>query len=332
MIPPVLPAAELPPPKKKKQGILVLSLILSGLALMLGMGLLSLFQSKHVEVSRKDHLADVEAVMKPFPATRFTYNATTGKLFLVGHVKTGIEHNELLHQIRALGFVTGIEDNIVNDEAVWQEMNILLSKHPDFQGVSMHSPQPGLFVVNGYLQSEKQAAHLTDYLNLNFNYLDGLDNRVVVEQAVIEEVGSCLASQGLAGVYANISNGELQLTGYVGTNETVALDKAIEGLKKIPGVRHVRNYVVPVTPELGVIDLNRKHMSKAGLPRYRVTGYSKHGNVNINVVINGRIVGRGDCIDGYTVTGIQKHTVFLEREGMKYKLEYNKCKPFIVEE
>lgn len=313
-------------------GTFILSLFVCGLAVLLGIGLVSLFQTKEVEVARKDRLAELQGVLKNYPAVRFTYNPKTEKIFLVGHVRTGVEHNELLYQLKALSFLTGIDDNVVNDEAVWQEMNILLSKHPDFKGVSMHSPEPGVFVISGFLQTEKQASDLTDYLNVNFNYLDRLQYRIVVEQAVVEDVMSRLTQQGFAAVNATLSNGELQLTGYVNSTELFAFEKLIEEFKKIPGVRNVRNFVVAVTPELSVIDLNRKYATKDNIPRYRVTGYSTHGDININVVINGQILGRGDCLDGYTITSIQPNIIFLEKDGLKYKLEYNKCKSFAVEE
>jgi len=315
-------------------GTFILALFICGFAVLLGIGMVSLLQTKEVEVVQKDHLAELEAIIKQFPAVRFTYNKGSGKLFLMGHVKTGVEHNELLYQLHGLGFISGIDNNIVNDEAVWQEMNILLSKHPEFKGVSMHSPEAGIFVISGYLQTEKQAADLIDYLNVNFNYLSDLQNHVVVEQSVSEEVASRLMQQGFGGVNAALVNGELQLTGYVSSTDIFPFESLIEGIKTIPGVRAVRNFVVVVTPEQGVIDLNVKYQNKATphVQRYRVTGYSKHGDVNVNVVINGRIIGRGDCIDGYTITSIQPHTIFMEKEGLKYKIEYNKCKSFGVQE
>lgn len=323
-------AARVAAPKKPvfSPGALVVALIICSLAVLLGIGTVSLLQTKEITVPQKDRLVELQNVIKQFPAVRFTYNQGSGKLFLMGHVKTGVEHNELLYKLRGLGFITTIDDNVVNDEAVWQEMNILLSKHPDFKGVSMHSPEAGLFVVSGYLQTERQASALTDYLNVNFNYLSILQNCVVVEQSVVEEVTSRLTQQGFAAVNSNLSNGELLLTGYISSTDVFAFDRLIDEFKKIPGIRVVRNFVVSVTPEQGVIDLNKKYP----LPRYRVTGYSKHGDVNVNVVINGKILSRGDCLDGYIITSIQPYSIFLEKDGLKYKIEYNKCKSFGEEE
>ena len=328
--------AAVPSKSRLSPGTLVLALIIGGLSVLFGIGLVSLFQTHEVGVERKDNLGEIQAIVKNYPAVRFTYSPTNGKLFLLGHVSNGVEHNELLYQLRGLNFLKGVDDNIVNDEAVWQEMNILLSKHPEFKGVSMHSPMAGLFVVSGYLQNEKQASALSDYLNVNFNYLDILQNRVIVEASVLEDVLSRLVQGGFEGVVPALSNGDLQLTGYVPSNQLAAYNKVLEALKQMRGIRALRNFVVIITPELEqVIDLNRggkyggigKNTTDKPV-RYRVTGYSRHGDVNVNVVINGRILTRGDCLDGYTITSIQPYAVFLEKEGLKYKIEYNTCNSF----
>ena len=93
----------------------------------------------------------------------------------------------------------------------------------------------------------------------------------------------------------------------------------MQELQDIAGIRVVKNFVVLLPAEEGVIDLNMRYPG-----RYRVTGFSKCGDISINVVVNGRILTRGDILDGMTVTSIQPHCIFLEREGLKYKIEYNK--------
>lgn len=300
-------------------GTLILSLIIASLAVLVGFGLYSLLQTKEVVKEKQDYLTEIQHIIKDFPGVRFTYNPSSRKLFLVGHVETAVQLNELLYRLRGLTFLNGIENNIVNDEAVWQEMNILLSKIPDFKGISMHSPQPGTFVISGYLKSEKQAADLIDYLNVNFNYLNLLQNRVVVEQEITDEITANLIQNGFGAVVPAFSAGDLVLTGYVSSTSTYEFQQLVSSFQEIPGVRSIKNFVVAVSPEQGVIDLNKRFPEK-----YRVTGFSKHGDVNINVVINGRILTRGDQIDGMTITSIQPHTIFLEKDGLKYKIEYNK--------
>ncbi len=300
-------------------GALILSLFVICLAVLFGIGMVSPLQTKEVVQEKQDYAAEIQNIINDFPAVRFTYNPTSGKLFLVGHVETGVQLNELMYKLKGLLFIRNIENNIVNDEAVWQEMNILLSKYPEFKGVSMHSPEPGVFAISGYLKTEKQASNLIDYLNVNFNYLNLLQNRVVVDQQVVDEVSSSLMQHGFVAVSVGFATGELVLTGYVSSTQVYEYENLVESFKSIPGIRSIKNYVVTVSPEQGVIDLNKRYPGK-----YRVTGFSKHGDVNVNVVINGKILTRGDQIDDMTITSIQPHTIFLEREGLKYKVEYNK--------
>lgn len=299
------------------RGSLILSLALAGLAILFGLGIVSLFQVSEVAAPSVDYLVEIREALKPFPAVKYTYNPSTNKLFLVGHVLTGVKKNELLYNIRGLPFIKGVEDNVVDDEAIWQEMNLLLMKRPDFKGVTMHSPKAGLFVLTGYLQTEKQASDLMDYINTHFNYLSLLENHVVVDENVMKEVLSALIQQAFGAVNVSFANGELMLTGYISSTQVDKFKEMITQFEQIQGVRFVKNFVVAVSPEQGVIDLDKRYPG-----RYQVTGYSKYRNVNLNVVINGRILTRGDEIEGMTITSIQPKTIFLEKEGLKYKLNY----------
>ncbi|MFN0065320.1 MAG: type III secretion system inner membrane ring subunit SctD, partial [Chlamydiales bacterium] len=293
--------------------------IVVGLAILLGIGTISLFQTKELEPVPKNYMTEIKEAVQDFPGVKFTYNVQTKKLFLVGHVSTGVEKNELFYNLNGLPFLKGVEDNVVNDEAVWQEMNILLSKISDFKGVSMHSPRPAVFVLNGYLKTEKQAADLTDYMNIHFNYLNLLENRVIVDQQIVEEISSELVQKGFGAVAVAFASGELTFAGYVSSSQAYNFQQIVDQFKQTPGVRQVQNYVVIVAPEEQVINLNQRYPG-----RYNVTGYSKHGNVSINVVVNGKILSRGDVIDGMTLMSIQPNSIFFEKDGLKYKLEYNK--------
>ncbi len=300
-------------------GALVLCVIIICFVALLGFGIFTLSDAKEIVVPEKNFGLEIAEALKTFPTVEFSYNKGTQKLFLVGHVVSSIRLNEMHYKLQGLPFLKGIDDNVVDDEAVWQEMNLLLAKHADFKGVSMHSPLPGVFVLNGYLKTERQATALSDYMNLHFNYLSSLQNRVVVEEQVNEEVASRLLQKGFGSVESMFLNGELVFTGYIGSTQTYDFDYNLKDFAKIPGVRNLLNYVVVVSPEQQVVDLSMRYPG-----HFKVTGYSKHGDVNINVVINGRILTRGDSLDGMTITSIQPHTVFLEKEGLKYKIDYNK--------
>lgn len=301
-------------------GSFILTLFIGGLAVLFGLGTASLFSSKEVvPIENVDFREELENVVQTFSTVRYTFNKANGQLFLIGHVKNSIDKSELLYKVDALSFVKSVDDNVINDEAVWQEMNILLSKRPEFKGVSMHSPEPGRFIIAGYLKTEEQAVSLSDYLNLHFNYLSLLENKVIVESQLLKSVSGHLVQTGFANIHVAFANGEVILTGYVNHDSAERFRVVVEELSVIPGVRLVKNFVVLLPVEEGIIDLNLRYPG-----RYCVTGCSKYGDVSINVVVNGRILTRGDVIDGMTVTSIQPNCIFLEKEGLKYKIEYNK--------
>ena len=77
----------------------------------------------------------------------------SGKVFLVGHVLTAVDKQELMYKINNLPFVKSIDDNVVIDELVWENMNALMMTNPNWIGVSIYSPVPGKFVMRGYLQT-----------------------------------------------------------------------------------------------------------------------------------------------------------------------------------
>lgn len=312
-----------PAPKKSKiripPGTLLLSIILIGLLVLFAYAASTLARGKTVHVKQENKNAEIEHALAPFEGVRYTYNDRDGKILIIGHISRAIEKSELMYALQSLPFIGSIEDHVVNDEAVWQEMNILISKNPNFQGVTMSSPNPGKFVISGYLKSPAQLAELVDFMNLNFNYLSSLEYNVIIEDQVLDVVHTELQKGGFPGVNVDFSVGQLTLTGYIPAMETVEYADLVSEFAKIHGVRSVKNFVVPLSPEQSVVDLNERYPG-----RYQVTGYSKHGNTSVNVVINGRLLSRGDAIDGMRVTSIQSNAVYFEKDGLKYKLEFNK--------
>lgn len=311
--------------KRRKQatlptGSFILTLFIGGLAVLFGVGTASLFSVKEVSPVEEVNIEeDLNKITQEFPSVRYTFNKGNGQLFLIGHVKNSIDKSELLYKVDALSYIRSVDDNVINDEAVWQEMNILLSKRPEFQGVSMYSPEPGKFVLSGYVKTEKQAACLSEYLNLHFNYLSLLENKVVVETFLFQTVSGQLLQAGFANIQVSFANGEIILTGYVNHESEEKFRAVVESLANLSGVRMIKNFVVVLPVEEGIIDLNLRYPR-----RYRITGYSKYGDASINVVINGRILTRGDVLDGMTITSIQPNCIFLEKGGLRYKIEYNK--------
>ncbi len=194
---------------------LVLAGVIGVFLLVLFVSMVSLFNSEPVIVAAKDESHQISEIVDKYPDIQFSYNKGSEKLFITGHVLTPIEKQELMYQIRGLPFITNIEDTVVIDEYVWENINALLITNPAWQGVSITSPVPGKFVIRGYLQTLEQGQALSDYLNINFPYLDRLDNQVVVESNLTTQVQSMLLEKGFNNVTYQLTDGEIVLSGRV---------------------------------------------------------------------------------------------------------------------
>lgn len=276
--------------------------------------MLSLFKAEPILVLHADNGAKIQEAIAKFPGVHFSFNQPSGKLFLTGHVLTTVDHQELLYLIKQHPFITNVEDNVVVDELVWQNMNALLSRNPDWVGVTLYGPEPGKFVLRGYVQTLEEAEALNDYVNLNFDYLDKLENQVVTEKNLQTQIESLLAEKGFSAVAFELSNGEIVFTGRIDEKEKRPYTMLLSDFKKIPGVRVIKNYVIVTTGDTSRVDLSSG---------YRITGYSKRDEKDYFVVINGRILGQGDVLDGMMITKIDPKIVFLEKEGVKFRINYN---------
>ncbi len=293
---------------------LILAGVFGFLILIFVMGMMSLFQSEPMAKPEKHEGERVAEVIKGYPDVQFSYNEGAGKLFIVGHVLTGIEKQELVYILRGLPFIRDIDDNVVIDEYVWQNMNALLTTNPGWQGISIHSPAPGKFVMRGYLQSAEQAQALSDYINVNFPYLDRLENQVVVENNLLIEIQSKLLEDGFNNVTFQLTDGELVLAGRVDGRESSKFDELVKNFKGAMGIRSLKNFVIYTTEDSSLVDLTSK---------YKVLGYSKKDGESSYVVINGKILSLGDTLDGMLITAIQPTLVLLEKDGLKFKINYN---------
>jgi len=295
-------------------GLLLLAII-TGLFVIVGVGTSTLFRTEEVVAETVDVNKALSGVMADFPNIQYSFTKSTGTLLLLGHVSSGIDRSQLLYNLQGLPFITNIDDNIIIDEYVWQEANQVLAKNPKWRSVTIHSPQPGRFVMSGYLKTKTEAEQLAEYMGLNFPYPELLEKKVVVEEEVITLASSTLYEKKLLKVEASMTGGELSLSGSIGTDQVDNYREALNELRKIEGVRSIKSFVVEVAPQETYIDLSDV---------YEVSGYSNVGGVNLNVVINGRILAKGDNFDGYKITKISPGTIFLEKEGFKYKIDFKK--------
>lgn len=293
-------------------------LIIAGIfgILILGcaVSMVGLFRTEPIVVKEGDECKMIEEIIHRYPDVQYSFNQSTGKLFVVGHVLTAVEKKELSYLLNNLPFVVNIDDNIVIDEYVWQNMNALLVTNPDWMGVSVYATEPGKFVLRGYLKTLDQVEGLTDYMNLNFPYLDRLNNQVVIESNLFTQIQSSLSSKGLAGVQLQLSDGEVVLSGRTDKEHNEKLLELIPHIKEIPGIRIVKNFVVITSEDTSLADISSQ---------YQVTGFSKRDEKDYFVVINGRILGKGDILDGMKIYGVKSNLVLLEKDGVKYKINYN---------
>lgn len=307
-----LPEIHIPPKNGHHFGPLILLAVIIGLFVLAGMGASALFKAAPIEVTPQRNTTElIQQALQPFPAIRYTYQKATNGLLLIGHVATAGEKNQLLYNLQ--GLKLSIDDSgIIIDEYVWQEVNSILAKNPAWKGITIHSPKAGQFVLSGYLQTRKQAEQLSDYISLNFPYLDLLKRQVIVEEDVLNQINAWIQDTGLRNVTAKMSNGEISLSGNAPGDKLDSVNQLIAKVKDIPGVRIVNNYIRTQAPEMGIINLS---------DRYHVTGESRVGN-KYTVVINGRILSEGDNLDGMEIKKITPDTVLLEKEGTKYRIDY----------
>ncbi len=297
-------------------GALILIGIITGLFIVVGIGTMTLFQSAPVLVKEKiDYNSALQQALAQFPSVKYSYNDNTGRLLLIGHVMTLSDKNQLMYNLQGLEFLKNVDESgLIIDEYVWRETNQVLGRDRRFKGISVHSPTAGKYVLSGYLQTRKQAEELSDYITANFQYLDNLERRVIVEEDVLTTVETDLQNASLRNLKVQIDNGELTISGGAGREELAKIDRLVRKFREIPGVRNVKTYISELEPEQNMINLTSK---------YTVSGFSHQGGVNLNVVIGGRILSRGDTLNGMTITSIRPNVIFLEKQGIKYRIDYN---------
>lgn len=295
-------------------GGLLLLAIITGLFVIVGVGVSTLFRSQEVPKEAVDVTKPIAETLAPYPLIQSSFNKGTGTLLLVGHVATNADKSRILYNLKSMPFIKTIDDNLIVDELVWQEANQVLAKNPKWRGITVTSPAPGRFVLSGYLKSRAEAQELSEYLSLNFEYPELLEKRLFVEEEVAAMTRAKLQEKNIVTVNVDASNGEIVLSGNVSKDKTEALKEVIDALKAVPGVRAVKDATASVEPSDTVIDLTGE---------YEVTGFS-HGGSNVSVVINGRILTKGDLLDGMKITNITPGTIYLEKQGFKYKVDFKK--------
>ena len=300
--------------RKTSKSILIFTIAILVFLAFIGFGTKALFSGKEISLTPPDQIATIKQSLVQFTSVEFSYNKTTGKIFILGHLSSQLEESQLMYELGNLNFIKEISNKVIIDENIWTEQNALLSSDPRFEGVSMHAPRPGLFVINGYVKTAKDNDGLINFLNLHFSYLDLLENRVIVIQELNKQIVSFLLQDSLNGITFQLDYGDVTLFGFAQEKQRTQLQRVSQKVLALKGVRFIKNLVVFMSQDSSALNISNK---------YKVSGYSKHGNINVNVVINGQIYARGDQIDGMTITGIRPDKIFLEKHNMKYMIDYH---------
>lgn len=306
---------EPPAPTKRHWKSYIVPVVLASLLGILGLATYSLFKEPEAltPVVQENANELIQREIVDFPAVKFSYNKANGTLLLLGHVATQADENQLLYNLQGLNFIKSVDySGLIIDELVWREINPIIARNPAFQGITIHSPTAGQFVLSGYLQTRKQAEQLSDYLSVNFPYLDLLKKQVLVEEDVAAQINGWLQQANLNNIKTKVSNGEITLSGTASPEQIPQLGVIVQKIKEIPGVRGVTNLTASQKSDQGVQDISNQ---------YEVTGRSRIGD-HFTVVLNGRVVSTGDMIDGRTITKITANSILLEKDGAKFKIDY----------
>ena len=304
-----------PEPPSNALSAFMLIGILTGLFVIVGIGMTTLFQSEPILLERVENPEErLQHALAPFPSITASFNKQTGQLLLVGHLLAATDRNQMMYNLQGLNFINKIDDTgIVIDEYVWQETNQVLARHPKWKGINIHSPSAGKYILSGYLETRQEFEDLSDYITANFPYLHLLEKQIIVEEDVENSVDVALQNIGVRNVTAQMLNGQLTLRGGVQADKTSAYRALLIDFRNIPGVRNVKNFVQEIAPDAAFVNIT---------DRYSVTGFSRRG-ATINIVINGKILTKNDLLDGMRIMEIRPNMILLEKDDVRYRIEYS---------
>jgi type III secretion system YscD/HrpQ family protein len=288
---------------------------LAAIFLIIFLSFFSLFKPKGLEIAKKEPTSRIKEAIAPYKDVQFTYNPSSGKLFLVGHISTSADYQQMRFSIGEIAFVTSVEDTVIIDELVSKTMNDILSSNATWRSVSIQSPQAGKFVAVGYIKTNQDASLLSDYLTVNFPYLDRLENKVTVEENLNAQLQGLILAKGFGTVTFQLSNGEVVLVGNYSDKMEHEYDALLKTLNGISGVASVKNYAIATHPNLAAINVS---------DQFQVSGSSLHGKEGYSVVLNGKMYTLGDTVSGLKITTILANTILLEKDGIKYKIDYTR--------
>jgi type III secretion system YscD/HrpQ family protein len=287
---------------------------LAFLGLVLFMVFFSLFKSNQVGDIQKESVGRIKEALAKFNDVQFSFNPSSAKLFVVGHVGTSVEFQEMVFRLSEVGFIRETENSVVIDELVWKSTNDVIADNADWRGVALRSKSAGKFEAVGYVQTAAQLAALQDFFTVNFPYLDRLENNVVVEDALNAQIQGLLVQSGFGGVAFQLNGTEVMLTGNYSNKMQGDYEKLLKELNtKVHGLTRVQNFAIPTNPSAVGINVS---------DNYQVTGVASTDGHGYSAILNGKICTVGQFVDGMKITKIEPSTILLEKDGVKYKIDY----------
>ena len=139
------------------------------------------------------------------------------------------------------------------------------------------------------------------------------ENNVAIEQNLNTQLQALIGAGNLGAITFQLSNGNVILSGMYNEEMESEYQKMIKEINAVKGVASVKNYAVAAHPNKTGIDLS---------DQYKVTGTSTFDGRGFSVVIDGIIYTVGDPVDGRKITSIEPNTILLEKDGLKYKIDY----------
>ena len=275
----------------------------------------SLFKTKGMEVVHKAPVEKIQEALAKFEGVQFSFNPNSGKLFLIGHVATAVDYQEMRFRIQEISFIESTEDTVVIDELVAKTMNDVLQDNSLWRSVNIQSPSVGKFVALGYVNTNEEAAELSNYLTVNFPYLDKLTNKVVAQENLTAQVQSILIAKGFGSLSLQVTNGEIILAGNYSNKMKNEYASMLKDLNKLHGVNDIKNYAAATDPNQAAINLS---------DQYAISGLSQFDGHGYSAIVNGKIYTLGDIMGGMKITTIEQNTILLEKDGIKYKIDYTR--------
>lgn len=253
-------------------------------------------------------------LLESYPFT-FTFVRQEGKVVLQGHVASAAVRQEAIAKIQSLSFVEGIDsEELIIDDSLCREFNQILKK--DWPDITLTSPKPGQFTLQGEFQQQEQMDKLKSYLALNFPYPESVQSSILVIETLTNQINRRLQQIAPEELICQFQERDLVIAGTIPENREGALEDYIAELRKTPGIGQIRN--ASVARSVGEDDASAIDITGS----YNVTGWTTRSSVNVAVVVNGRILQRGDQLDQMTITSIRPDMILLQRNGIRYRIRY----------